>query len=82
MENFKFKHGDRVKLIRDLPDRTTDIHPVHLYEGDMGTISIFNGVAGFQSDRWGDITNIGRTVNGRYELVINYCVLVNNPPND
>ena len=76
MDNFNFKQGDRGQLIMDIPDTTTDIHPVDYKQGDTGTINIVNGQAGFKSDRYGDITSIRRRIGGRAEFIVNYCVKV------
>ena len=71
--NFNFKQGDRVQLLIDIPDTTTDVHPVEYFKGDMGTINIVNGQAGFMSDRYGDITSLRRRIGSRAEFIVNYC---------
>lgn len=76
MDNFNFKQGDKVKLIMDVPDTTTDVHPVDYKKGDTGTINIVNGQAGFKSDRYGDITSLRCKIGGKYDLIVNYCVKV------
>jgi ribosomal protein L21E len=76
MNNFNFQQGDRVKLIMDIPDKTTDVHPVEYFKGDTGTINYVNGQAGFMSDRYGDITSLRRRIGSRAEFIVNYCVIV------
>jgi hypothetical protein len=38
MDNFNFKQGDRVQLIIDIPDTTTDVHPVDYKCGDITSL--------------------------------------------
>jgi hypothetical protein len=74
LEQKPFAEGQRVRLTRTLLDETTDAHPVHLYEGDLGTVEkILNGELGFKSDRWGNIITISRIIDAKFVKVLNYC---------
>jgi hypothetical protein len=70
-----FNEGQRVRLIQDLPDKSTDVHPVHHFKGDEGTIyRPYPGCElGFMADRWGDITTFRVEVDGKRQSILDFC---------